>query len=274
MTDSPPTWIDTLSYHHHRKAMVAIRDEFFTDENILAVLLGGSLAHGYERPDSDIDLILIVSDAEYSRRRSMGELHQVSEHLTPYEGGYFDAKYQSVSFLKKVAEYGSEPARFAFCGVKVIFSRVPGLDDILFWISHFPAEGKLNRIIRFHAQLEAWHWFCHEAIRRSDQYLIMWSVSHLVLFGSRMLLAHNEIIYPYHKAMRHELAKAKDLPSGLFEAMDNLLARPSSDTVTGYYKCIKEFRTWEEAEKGSWVSCFVEDNELNWLDGHCPLEDM
>jgi predicted nucleotidyltransferase len=89
---------------HHRatieraNATIAARDE------TLAVLVGGSIAHGFETPASDVDVMLVVSDDDYRRRL---------ESAT-YEGGYVDGKYISVDFIRTVAERGNEPSRFAF----------------------------------------------------------------------------------------------------------------------------------------------------------------
>ena len=39
---------------------------------MLALLLGGSLAHGYARPDSDVDVAIVLTDDAMARQRATG----------------------------------------------------------------------------------------------------------------------------------------------------------------------------------------------------------
>jgi predicted nucleotidyltransferase len=102
-----------LRYPHHRRAVLNLRDEFIGDPSVLALVLGGSVCHGYAREDSDIDCVIVVDEAEYAARREENRLQFYSSELAGYDGGYIDGKYQSPKFIEKVAERGSEPARFA-----------------------------------------------------------------------------------------------------------------------------------------------------------------
>ncbi len=42
-----------------------------------------------------------------------------------------DGKYLSLDFVKQVLEKGSEPARFAFEGSQVLFSRIEGFEEYI-----------------------------------------------------------------------------------------------------------------------------------------------
>ena len=48
---------------HHRAAIERLVARLEPDTDILALLLAGSLAHGYARTDSDIDVMVLVDDA-------------------------------------------------------------------------------------------------------------------------------------------------------------------------------------------------------------------
>ena len=101
--------------------------------------------------------------------------------------------------MRQVAERGSEPARFAFQDARILFSRVAGLEALLRAIARYPAAGKEARMRRFYAQFEAWHWYAHEALRLDNRYLLGAAISKMVLFGGRLILTHNDRLYPYHK---------------------------------------------------------------------------
>ena len=57
-----------------------------------------------------------------------------------------------------------------------------------------------------------------EAIKRNDKYLLTRAVGDLVLYGGRLILAHNEVLYPYHKFLMTELERAPEKPDDLIGA--------------------------------------------------------
>lgn len=100
-----------------------------------------------------------------------------------------------------MAARGSEPARFAFDGARVLFTRLPEgeVEGELARAVRYPAEGKGERVRRFRAQLDAWRWFCGEGRKKGDGYLVGLAARKLVLFGGRLVLVENEVLYPFHK---------------------------------------------------------------------------
>src|SRR5688572_6208960 len=115
-------------YVHHTEAIQRVVEHFSTDPEVSALLLTGSLAHGFANERSDVDIAIIVSEAERARRAASGGLTFFSLELAGYEGGYVDGKYLSLEFLDEVERRGSEPARYAFADARVLWSRVAGLD--------------------------------------------------------------------------------------------------------------------------------------------------
>jgi hypothetical protein len=260
-------------YSHHIESIARVREYFMAIPETQALLLGGSIAHGYGSVTSDIDVMILVSPEEHQRRINSETLQFFSRELVTYTEGYVDGKYTSLSFLEEVALKGSEPARFAFAGSQVLFSRIDNLDDVLARIATYPHEQKLIRVRRFYAQFEAWAWYTSEALRLNNRYLLGVSVSKLVLFGSRLLLAHNEMLYPYHKWMLRVLADAPDKPKDMMVLIDALLLDPNAEAVKAFYESVKGYRTWETAET-SWPNQFMLDSELNWKNGETPVDDL
>ena len=260
-------------YSHHEESITRTTDHFANDPEVLALILGGSIAHGFAGPSSDIDVMMLLSDADYEKRRANGEVMFYDASLCAYAGGYVDGKYLGVSFLNRVAASGSEPARFAFQDARVLFSRIDGLDAVLRAITRYPVEHKADRIRRFYAQLEAWHWYTHEGLKRNNPYLSSAALGKLVLFGGRMILAHNELLYPYHKWFMNVLESAHNKPGDLLECIAAAYAHPSMESVTRLYETVKNFRAWETPEL-YWPNQFMLDSELNWLNGHTPVDDV
>lgn len=258
---------------HHIESIARVRDYFAAIPETQSLLLVGSIAHGFESPASDIDIMILVSADEHERRIQTGTLQFFNRELCTYAEGYVDGKYSSVGFLERVAQKGSEPARFAFAGAQTLFSHVPGLNELLKRITTYPRGDKLSRIRRFYAQFEAWAWYVGEALRLKNEYLLGVSVGKLVLFGGRLILTHNEVLYPYHKWLLRVLADVEYKPADLLMHTEALLRSPDPDTLRGYYECVKSFRQWEAGDTG-WANQFILDSELNWLAGDAPIDDM
>lgn len=258
---------------HHRQTIQNVTEYFQRDPEVLALLLSGSIAHGFQTPTSDVDIMIFISEEDYQKRFRRGQLSFFTTDLVTYEGGYIDGKYISLDFVKQVLEKGSDPARFAFEGAQVLFSRIEGFAAQIAKIAEYPIAEKAERIKRFHAQLEAWHWYCGEALKRGNQYLLGTAVSKLILFGGRLILIHNELLYPYHKWFLRVLEQARDKPADLMASIQALTESTTMENIEAFYQKVKTFQPWDENPYG-WGAQFLLDSELNWMDGKTPVDDL
>ncbi|WP_028591754.1 nucleotidyltransferase domain-containing protein [Paenibacillus massiliensis] len=259
-------------YLHHQEAITVITNKLKTREDVLGIIVGGSVAHGYAKEDSDIDLMLVVSDEDFRARLDSGDVSYYEKEATPYEGGYVDGKYTSISYIRQVAESGSEPARFAYRDAIVTYSEVDGLEELVAAASQYPKARKEEMIEKFYAQFEGWKWLYYEGAKRNETYLMEYAIPQFVLFAGRLILAHNEVVYPYHKWFMTVLGEAIDKPEGLIEQMDAVLKTKSPEHVEQLFDNVNQFRTWPKNEKG-WHVRFMLDSELNWLSGYVPIAD-
>jgi predicted nucleotidyltransferase len=264
-------------YPHHATTIENTTAHFSSNPDVLALLLSGSIAHGFATPTSDVDVLIILTEEAYARQVAAQRLTFVSTDLATYPGGFVDAKYLSLNFIKDVAERGSEPARFAFDGVKVLFSRIPdqGLEEVIARAVRYPVEGKRERMVRFRVQLEAWRWFCGEGRQKGNAYLLGLAVRKLVLFGGRLILAENEVLYPFHKWFLRVLEGVEEKPEGLMECINRVIEDPSEANVEEFYEMVMGFREWEvKHPPGRWGTQFMLDNELTWMTGNTPVDDL
>jgi predicted nucleotidyltransferase len=258
---------------HHSKTIQNVQEYFERDPEVQALLLSGSIAHGFESPTSDVDIMIFVSNEDYQKRFQTEQLHFFNRELCTYEGGYVDGKYLGLNFVKQVLEKGSEPARFAFEGSRVLFSRMAGFTEDVCKIAEYPVAEKVERIKRFYAQFEAWHWYCGEALAKENRYLLGTAASKLLLFGGRLILAHNELLYPYHKWFLKVLEGAKDKPSNLMACIQELAESPTAETIEAFYETVKSFQPWSD-NPYHWPVQFLLDSELNWMDEKTPVDDL
>lgn len=260
----------------HQEAIRRIGAYLAKDKGNLAFVVGGSVAHGFAREDSDLDIMIFVEEADYQRRLETGKLTFLNiRALTAcsYKGGYVDGKYSSLGFLRAVAEKGSDPARYAYKDAIVGFSRLEGLEDLLAAAARFPVEEKAARVRRFAAQVDAWYWYANEAQKRRNEYLLAHSIQKLVLFGGRLVLTYNERLFPYHKWFLRELEACGEKPKDFTKRIDGLLKSREPKDIKAFYDSIRKMRRWPVSPL-EWPRLFMRDSELNWMDGAAPIEDL
>jgi hypothetical protein len=217
--------------------------------------------------------MIFVSDEDYKKRFAENRIHFFNMELTTYEGGYVDGKFSTRSFVQEVIARGSEPARFAFAGSQVLFSKLDGFADDIQQAATYPKAQQAERIQRFYAQFEAWHWYSGEALRLNNRYLLGTSISKFILFSGRLILAHNELLYPYHKWFLKVLEGAQDKPENFLESVHKLNENPVAENIEALYEMVKSFQPWIEGDF-SWPTQFMLDSELNWQDGKTPIDDV
>ena len=66
---------------HHIDTIERVKAHFESDPQVRAVILGGSLAHGFGKPDSDVDIQIIIGEHDYARRLETGDLTFFSREL-------------------------------------------------------------------------------------------------------------------------------------------------------------------------------------------------
>lgn len=258
---------------HHRESLANAVAKLKAKPNVLAVILGGSIAHGYALRNADIDLLIVVRDREYRKRLRDNTTGHWETKSATYKGGYIDGKYTSLEFMRKVATYGSEPARFAFRDATVVFSRVPGIPELLRRIIRYPEAGRESRRLRFLGQLEAWRWYFYEALKHRNEYLRHVAVTRIVLFGCRLVLLRNRSLYPYHKWMLREIERQKRRPPGMLALIRRMTARSDPAAVERFYRAVTRFSGATKPDH-LWGGRFMLDSELNWIHGHPPVEDL
>ena len=106
-------------YKHHEESINNMID-YFKRQGAIALILGGSVAKGTARADSDLDGIVILTEEEYQCKEKNHTTTETVNGLCTYEGGYFDIKYMTKQYLKELAKKGSEPARNAFCQARIL----------------------------------------------------------------------------------------------------------------------------------------------------------
>ena len=178
----------------------------------------------------------------------------------------------SLAYLRDAAECGDERTRFQFVKARLIFSHLPELPGLLNWIAEYPENERQEKIESFYSQLPLHFSFMELAEYSDNPYLLAETAQKLVLFGGRLILAHNRLLYPGRKKFLAALEGALDKPAGLLQLADRLLRQPGIANAKIFWDCIENFADWPQPEEGAWQRIH-RDSVLNWHARRLPPED-
>ncbi len=257
---------------HHQRAINKLVKEYQENEQFEALIIGGSVAKGCARPDSDIDFMIVATDEEFKTRQKGGDFFINRTDLTDYPGGFVDGKVIDMHYLRQVVDRGNEPTRAAFDRAIISFSKVNDLASIIHAIQQYPEADRYQKIRKFYSMAFIQNWLMGEAERHGNIYTKSRSASQLVLFSGRLILAYNRVFFPYHKWFYEYLSKCNAKPKNLIKEMNQVLNQPTVENASRLFENVRGFRNWNvtDIEAFRW---FMEDVEWSWRDNKSPLED-
>lgn len=256
----------------HKRLLARAVEHFSSDPGLLGLIVGGSVARGTATPESDLDVMLLVPDAEGETRLARGAITVRDDTLADYEGGYLDGKIITPTFIDEVTKHGSEPARWAFEDAFVAFSRIEGLEDKIKAAASYPEGERDEKLRDFVSHVVLMEWYVQEAEKRSDLYLATVAGSKLALYAGRTILAMNRMLYPYHKWLMHQLEQAPEKPDGLLEQIEALLTKPTSETAGILAASITSFAALDLTRREA-IERLIRRTEWGWREGPPALED-
>jgi len=249
---------------HHQESIKNLIDYYKDDTDIISVVLGGSVAKGCERADSDIDAIVIVTDTKYAALEKENRLSECIWGHCTYENGYFDIKYTTIRYLQALAERGSEPSRSAFKASKCVFGESKEIMELIEKIPIFQKQEKSEKLLSFYSAFHLnfdYFW----SVSRDNAYLRVKTASDIVLFGLRLILQNNEILFPCHKSLLETIAKLENKPKDILEKVDRFLGCLTDETKNEFVNTVLEFIDYAPPENFTEiVTRYVIDNELWW----------
>jgi hypothetical protein len=258
---------------HHRESIDNLIEGLKQDQNVLALILSGSLAKGNYRPDSDIDVFIVVTDEDFERRRQTNDTCYFNSEACVYPGGYIDGKIINKGFVEKAALQGSEPTKASFLGSYVLWSKVEGLNELVTKIATYDDEKRLHKMESFYAQVQLWGGFFHnEGVKKNNTYLVERSITELVFYASRYILAKNRILFPCHKTMMEFVNLAACKPRDYAATVEQLLKEKRNEQVSAFLEMFNQYAECRLTNEQC-VARFIEDSEWNWINSPPPLQD-
>jgi hypothetical protein len=258
---------------HHEDTLDAYVRRVKADPNAIAIIVVGSVARGTERPDSDVDVYLVVPDDVFDSAIAANRVIFDERSDATYPGGYVDVKLATVAFLDAAAECGDDPVRASFEGARVAWVR--GGYDIAGRIAAIPLLPPTvweSRAVSFISQVR-WYGidFLSQAITLDNTFQLHHAAVHMVGAGGRALLALNRRLYRGPKYLDATLATLDRIPDGYSDLARQLITQPSQESANAYMQALETFHPWP-VDRAASVSIFIRDNELAWLTGILPPE--
>ena len=139
-------------------------------------------------------------------------------------------------------------------------------------IATYPEHERLAKIVSFRCQLPFHFSFMELAEYSQNAYLLSQTAVALVLFGGRLILAHNRMLYPGRKWFMREFEHAPLRPESAVDLATRLLREPSIDHARSFYDEIENSSNWPQPAQGCWQRIHA-DNVWNWRDGGVSLAE-
>lgn len=258
--------------HHHELTIDAFAASQAPRPEVLGMVVIGSVARGDERPDSDVDVYLAVTDEAYAAAEQSGAVAYVSTVGVTYEGGYVDVKLASPRYLAEAADHGDDPTRASFEAGRVVLDRLGDLAGLVARMGELPDEVWGARIRAYRAQLALYgDYFLPQADGRGDRFLLSHSAVHASLAAGRCALAHHRRLFRGQKYLAGDIAALPELPGNFLDAWWQVVDEPSPGAARALVAVIDAWSgeplTGDEA-----LSNFITANELAWLNRTIPPE--
>lgn len=240
------------------------------DPGILGLILCGSLAKGTETDQSDVDLFVVVTDERFEKEKGNKNYFWGTDFDSDELEVEVDGKIVPKDFLRKVWQFGNESIRSTLSYAKVIYSRDPEIETLLSSKTS-PAVDKAENLRKFYALMKSAR---YSADGELDNLLFVnQCIYNTVFYACRLVLAHNDQLYPcvknLHKALRH----CKELPEDFIRLMDEVMQTYSFDKMVEFYDCVDEYfkayRFDDRLRKG-----YVLENEWFWYFNTFPYAEI
>lgn len=251
-------------YEHHEKSIEIMKQFFARRDEVIAVILGGSVAKGCERPDSDLDAMVIITPEAYAQRVSSNTtVETIFGHCT-YEGGYFDTKYMTKEYLIAAAEHGSEPTRNSFAQARVIYSKDPEIEAILSRVPVFQKSEQAEKMLSFYADYFLNYGYFLKMCK-PEGFMRLHAVGEIIYSVYRMILQEQEVLFPCNRRLEETVAALGGAPENIVALGRKLAEDQTDESADAFVNAYLAWRKYPVPEDSSQVlSQYTADFEQWW----------
>ena len=252
-------------YKHHEESLAIMRKYFEEKPEVIALIFGGSVAKGNERPDSDLDAMVVIEDRAYEARVKNRTAVETISGLCTYEGGYFDVKYMTKNYLRQAADHASEPTRNAFVGSRVIFSRDPEIEGLVRRIPVFQEREREEKLLSFYADFSLnYHYFLKGC--KPEGYMRLHAVGEVIYSLYRMVLQERSVLFPCNRRLEETVAALSPQTLELTRLGRAFAQTQALEDGDKFVACFQSLSAWQPPEDYSEVlTAYTRDFEQWWM---------
>ncbi len=241
------------------------------DESILALILCGSVAKGTETDRSDIDVFVVVTDERFNKEKETKNYFWGTDFDSEEYKVEVDGKIIPKDFLSKIWEYGNECVKSTLYHSKVIYSRDTDIEKLLASKYSIFIEQKNENIKKFYSLMKSCRFSADDDLE--NILFVNKCIYDTVFYACRLVLAHNDILYPCVKNLQKTLRQCKDLPDNFIPLMNEVMDSYDLNNMVQFYNCVdgyfKEYRFDNRLRRG-----YVLENELFWYFNTFPYSEI
>jgi predicted nucleotidyltransferase len=251
---------------HHEETIAAFTDVTRDDPEALGLVAVGSVARGNERPDSDVDVYVVVTEDRFERAREQNQLSYVDTASATYEGGYVDVKLVSPRWVRAVGTHADEPTRASLLGARVVWSSLPGLEEAIRDATADADESVWNDRLSTAVARMRLHggYFLTQGVQLADPLLAHAAAAEFVRAAGQALLAHAHVLYAGPKYLRSALNSLPHMPDTLISGLERLVREPDPQHALDIMIAVESLVAAPLTPEAT-LGRFVADNELAWL---------
>lgn len=249
---------------HHKESLENLKHYFSSQPETIAIVFGGSVAKGNERPDSDLDAMIVVSEEVYQRRVAENATAETIRGMCTYEGGYFDVKYMTKQYLAEAADKASEPTRNSFLKSRVIYSTDPEIEEIVSRIPVFQESEREDKMLSFYSNFFLNYGYFLKGCN-ADGYMRLHAIGEVIYSVYRMILQQNAILFPCNRRLEETVEQAPDKPENIVALGRQLAAEQTMEAADAFAAAFRAWNRWTPPDGGAGLlSRYVQDFEQWW----------
>ncbi len=228
---------------HHLESIKKLKDHFADHNEVVAIILDGSIVKGTARPNSDIDAILIVEKEFYDTCAKQNRLGEVIYGYCTYPEGYFDIKYKTKEFLQQAAQYASEPTRNAYLQAEVLYTKDPEIQSLVRAIATYPEHDRPEKIRCFNANLQLNRGYFLHCVPETNIYMRTHLATEIVYSVYRLILAENRKLFPCNRRLEEAVFECTNRPPDILSLGQTFLKDISVENCERFVQAF-----WKQSE--------------------------
>ncbi len=255
-------------YKHHEESLQNLIEyylnKFEDKDSIIAIIFGGSVAKGNERPDSDLDCMIVLTPECHKRRLSENRVTETVSGYCTYEKGYFDTKFITKEFLELAAVKASEPTRNSFVGSRVLYTTDDDIYELINTIPVFQKHEISEKMLSFRSSLFLEYEYFWK-VCKAEGFMKLRTAANIIYAIYRMILQENEVLFPCNRRLEETVANVQDKPDHIIELAAKFEKSLSTDDLTAFVTAYFEWSKYpHETNVSNLLSQYTNDLEKWW----------